>query len=247
MDIKKLFKINAFKSLFSSFLINNNLMNTEIFKEEIDKESKSVINLYKDLKGIFPTLNKEEIEALLYMLCDLRQEALPEPTFKIVATASGETTSFARDTVVVMRELINSAEERILITGFAISKYFRSILDSLGQKAKLGVRIEFYIDINDIVLEMLEEIQDLSLKYENILIYRYKCTASNMHAKVILMDDKRALVTSANLSYNGLINNVEVGVLLQGADVAQIRLFFEELKDRNLFTLYTKKKKRENE
>jgi len=45
---------------------------------------------------------------------------------------------------------------------------------------------------------------------------------ADLHAKVIVVDRKKALVGSANLSLRGLMNNHELGVVVEGPVAAEI-------------------------
>lgn len=56
-----------------------------------------------------------------------------------------------------------------------------------------------------------------------------------MHAKIAVFDNKHALISSSNLSYNGIINNIEIGNLLHGEKVGELETLFEEMLERRLF------------
>jgi phosphatidylserine/phosphatidylglycerophosphate/cardiolipin synthase-like enzyme len=56
-----------------------------------------------------------------------------------------------------------------------------------------------------------------------------------LHAKCIVIDDERALVTSANLTETAHVRNIEAGVLLEDPVFAkELRLSFEALISRGL-------------
>lgn len=42
---------------------------------------------------------------------------------------------------------------------------------------------------------------------------------SSLHAKIYIFDDKKAIITSSNLTNGGLVNNFEYGVLIKEKDV----------------------------
>lgn len=57
----------------------------------------------------------------------------------------------------------------------------------------------------------------------------------HLHAKCVVVDDSRALVTSANLSWSAQERNVEAGVLVSDAELAYgLRLQFERLISRGV-------------
>jgi phosphatidylserine/phosphatidylglycerophosphate/cardiolipin synthase-like enzyme len=52
---------------------------------------------------------------------------------------------------------------------------------------------------------------------------------ASLHAKVLVIDARDALVTSANLTYHGFEANVEVGVRVRGDAARQLETVFHEL------------------
>lgn len=46
---------------------------------------------------------------------------------------------------------------------------------------------------------------------------------AKMHSKLILVDNKKMLLTSANFTFHGMIGNIEFGVLLEGEYIKKIR------------------------
>ncbi len=50
-----------------------------------------------------------------------------------------------------------------------------------------------------------------------------------MHAKVIVKDNSEAIITSANLTNNGMIFNLEIGVQIKGKEVNNLIKFINEL------------------
>lgn len=65
-----------------------------------------------------------------------------------------------------------------------------------------------------------------TLLANGIRVYNYQ----DLHAKIYIFDDERALITSANLTYSGFHRNYEYGVMLDDNDVvSQIRTDFIEM------------------
>ncbi|MCI1696640.1 phospholipase D-like domain-containing protein [Aneurinibacillus aneurinilyticus] len=241
MDIRTLFKLNALKEQFDMFAAKVNTGDITVFKQQIEENSKHTMELYREVRTIFPSMSYNEIQILLLLFFQFRKDSSLVSSFEVIATSPQTCSLPIRDTIVVLREMVNRAENRILITGFAISKYFKDILDCLVEKSNSGIIIEFYIDINEISHSMIKELHNLAKVNKKMYIYQYRHSVSSMHAKVIMVDNKYALVTSANLSYNGLMGNVEVGAFLKGHEVTKICNFFEELKNNGLFSPYNSK------
>ena len=82
---------------------------------------------------------------------------------------------------------------------------------------------------------------DVSFKKLNsrfLKIYNYKKQEDSMvalHAKVISVDQKKTLITSANLSYHGQQGNIELGMLAESKKIAKqvddvfTKLIFERI------------------
>lgn len=56
---------------------------------------------------------------------------------------------------------------------------------------------------------------------------RYLSNGPRFHAKVYIFGDESAVVTSANLTGNGLDSNIEVGILLSGSAVHELTVWFD--------------------
>jgi hypothetical protein len=87
--------------------------------------------------------------------------------------------------------------------------------------------IRFIFPVNDVAVKGGEvdpyEIQYLTEHFRGINIKSHDTFHSNM-----FIFDNSALVTSANLTVSAFENNIEVGVLLDGADAEAIRSYFNE-------------------
>lgn len=56
-----------------------------------------------------------------------------------------------------------------------------------------------------------------------------------MHSKVLVVDGRDALVTSANFTHHGLNENVELGVRLKGTHAGSLRSCVREMVSARLF------------
>ncbi len=50
-----------------------------------------------------------------------------------------------------------------------------------------------------------------------------------LHAKILSVDDRAVLITSANLTYHGLFSNLELGVVVYGRVAGEVRRHFDRL------------------
>ena len=133
-------------------------------------------------------------------------------------------------TMNVVQTMISSAERNIMITGYALSSYFSELTETIIQKSQRGVFIKFFV--ND--LDKQPEFEKL-LRYKGrfLKVYNYRQGEDKMaalHAKVISVDQRQTLITSANLSYHGQQGNIEIGTLVESKQIArQIEDVFTKL------------------
>lgn len=155
----------------------------------------------------------------------------------LVVTAPPSFSINARTTMNVVRSMIEEANSSILITGYSLSSYFADLVDIIIQKSQSGVFVKFFV--NDI--DNQESFEKL-LRYKGrfLKIYNYKKQEDSMaalHAKVISVDQKKTLITSANLSYHGQQGNIELGMLAESKKIAkQVDGVFTELVFKKVFT-----------
>lgn len=228
LDERLLFKLNVLcKKLEEDILPLSNINNFR----DIDINIR-YSHIFRDL---FPNLNDEEIKRLLLLL-KLINDRCNENSHKVEVVFSGVTgiDLRIRETVGVIRQILSDASECIIMTGYAISSYFHQLGDLLRGKAGQGVKIELFVESSQ--NENLSYLLEYS-NIENLKIYKYNSSSrySALHAKTIVVDHRIAFITSANLSYNGMINNIEIGALIEGRQVGNIVRLFEELKTRGFF------------
>ena len=139
----------------------------------------------------------------------------------LVVTAPPSFSINARTTMNVVSSMIEGAESSILITGYSLSSYFADLVDTIIQKSQSGIFVKFFV--NDI--DSQDSFEKL-LRYKGrfLKIYNYKKQEDSMaalHAKVISVDQKKTLITSANLSYHGQQGNIELGMLAESKKIAK--------------------------
>lgn len=107
---------------------------------------------------------------------------------------------------IISNELINTQEVKIIspfITLNILKHIFRNFN---GEKIEVITRF----NLNDF------KSRASSLEALKYLLEKYNCKIKgikNLHSKVYLFDDKSTIITSANLTSGGLINNKEFGVI----------------------------------
>lgn len=203
----------------------------ELYSSIIEGRKNSMSKDFPLLLTLFPSLSKEELSNLLVFI-KLLSAKYSQDKVDIVGTLPISVTN-VRKTVGVVRQLLNEARSHILITGYAISEYFADIFELVLVKNKNGVQVDLYVDDNQMVTQFIDQIKD---KDHQLNIYTYQGKDfSSLHAKVIIVDYQKAFVSSANLSYNGIVNNLELGTLISGKKVTALTQIFEELNSQGYF------------
>ena len=160
------------------------------------------------------------------------------PAPELVWTGPEGHGSTARDTAVVLRELFESAREHVILGGYSFT-HAQSVLAPLHATMKAhDVRATFFVDIKQPAVstdppERHAEMALAAFMRDNwpfgapypALYYDKRAIVppppwSILHAKCVVVDGKRAFVSSANFTMQGQERNLEVGVLLHDAAFA---------------------------
>lgn len=168
----------------------------------------------------YPRLLVNECEELAETI---QAALIPESTDKVslVVTAPPSFRINAKPTMTVVRSMIEGAKRNILITGYSLSSYFSELTDIIIDKSQRGVFVKFFIN-------NIEKQQDADklLRYKGTFLRLYDYINEDdkmaaLHAKVISVDMKQTLITSANLSYHGQQGNIELGALIESTTTAK--------------------------
>ncbi len=138
----------------------------------------------------------------------------------------------ARDTAVVLRELFESAREHVILGGYSFKQAHKVLAPLHATMKAHAVRATFFVDITQpkVATDPPERHAEQALgtfMQENwpfgpplpSLYYDKRAIVaprpySILHAKCVVVDSKRAFVSSANFTMQGQERNIEVGVLL---------------------------------
>ncbi|PKH10674.1 phospholipase D-like domain-containing protein [Planomicrobium sp. MB-3u-38] len=192
-------------------------------------ENKRLYNknqLLQNLKKVFPSVKDEDLKRF-FALMEIQHEleTVQKVQMEVVVTAPPEVLN-QRRTIGVLRESIENANRTILITGYSVSEFATEIINLLIEKSRMGIKVKFFIDKNVDPTKFQEAIST-----PNFELYKYKSSKefSSMHAKIIILDDETAFISSSNLSYNGIVNNLEIGAVITGKAIEEFKEIFNEL------------------
>lgn len=188
------------------------------------------------LRRQFPSLSERELAQLHSMFKSAYIDKVSDDV-RLVVTSPASFGINAKPTMTTTKDLIEHADSSILITGYSLSDYFGELIDCIVEKSQTGVFVRFYV--ND--LEGQKHISKLlSYKGKFLKIYNYLPSQDKMsalHAKVVCVDRKKTLITSANLSYHGQEGNIELGTLIESKEIAkQVEDIFTKLLFKKVFT-----------
>lgn len=182
----------------------------------------SFTNVIAELKAHFPNCSDEEITDIINLCMQLYISKKTERA-DLVLTAPDSFRVKALRTKETLQKLIEDTEKSLTITGYSISDYFSEMLDVIIRKSQQGVYVRLYV--ND--MEKKKTALDRLMAYKSrfLQVYEYQKQEDDkmaaLHAKLLVSDAKKSLVSSANLSYHGMQGNVEMGFLMESADKAK--------------------------
>jgi hypothetical protein len=160
------------------------------------------------------------------------------PRVELVWTGPETRVSTARDTAVVVRELFAAAERTVLIAGFSFdhgTDIFGPLHEGMRDR---GVSAALFLDIPRAGRDEQDLEAHADRQVERFLRNNWAFGApvpdihydprtvqpdalASLHAKCVVVDDRRALVTSANFTERGQARNIEVGVLVEEERLAR--------------------------
>lgn len=196
-------------------------LNNELFLNTIKGDmANGTENATPMLKRSYPELAERQCQSIIDTIMNAMTTTDADKV-SLVVTAPPSFAINAKTTMNTVQTMIIGAERNIMITGYSLSSYFSDLVDTIIEKSQRGVFVKFFV--NDI---------DKQKDFEKILRYRSRFLEvydyhsdddkmAALHAKVISVDQKLTLITSANLSYHGQQGNIELGTLIESKRIAK--------------------------
>jgi phosphatidylserine/phosphatidylglycerophosphate/cardiolipin synthase-like enzyme len=195
--------------------------------------------------------NRQGLVAAVELLAFARaQQPSIDEVIELVTTGPDAGRVTSRDTQVVVQELFRNAEHSILVAGYELyqaAAVFRNLADRMVEEPPPSVRM---------FLNVKRPLGDMSLESELIAAFAYRFRTQHwpsdralpeiyfdprslavdakqravLHAKCVVVDGRTAFVSSANFTEAAQERNIEVGVLVRSAIVAErLEAFFSAL------------------
>jgi len=159
-------------------------------------------------------------------------------SFELVWTGPEAPNSTLRDTAIVAQELFRKAAHEVVIAGFAFYQG-KEIFKELGKKmdADPNFKVVFFVDVrrdgntsieNAVLLKFKNDFKKKQwpgarlpdIYYDPRTLVLNGNVKSSMHAKCIIVDTEKTLVTSANFTQAAHHRNIEAGVVLHSKEYA---------------------------
>ena len=137
-------------------------------------------------------------------------------------------TSGLRSTRSVLTTLVNNATSSLILLSYATYKV-ESLANELAEAIERGVQVTLILEEPDNPgghLDMSDSHPFAAIK-ETASFYRWPkenrqpdfAPTARLHAKCVIADRSRVLITSANLTSAGINDNVELGVLIEAGSL----------------------------
>lgn len=156
------------------------------------------------------------------------------PRLELVWTGPEPRISESRDTAVVVRHLFEDARESVIVAGFSFDHgddIFRPLHAAMRDH---GVTTDVFLEIPEkarghegCAADVVDAFFRKNWPFGDPkpTVYYDPRTAergshASLHAKCIVVDDQKALITSANFTNRGHTRNIETGVLIEDAAFA---------------------------
>ena len=206
----------------------------------VNEDDSSFANAIIELEKYFSDCSEKEIMDILN-ICVQLYSAKQVEHIELVLTAPDSFKVKALRTRETLWKLIEDTEKSLTITGYAVSEYFSDMLDMIIRKSQQGVYIRLYI--NDMERQKSSMERLLAYRSRFLQVYEYQKQEEDkmaaLHAKIIVSDVRRSMVSSANLSYHGMQGNIEMGFLIESSDKAkQIEQILKEMVRMKVFCKY---------
>jgi len=195
--------------------------------------------------------------ALTLDLIRADREARPriEDVLELVTTGPEVTGIANRDTSVVVRELFANAHNSVLVAGYAVyqgQRVFQALADRMVELP--GLKVRMFLDIQrghgdttmtiELICRFAERFRSQQWPKDRPLpevFFDPRSLETDperracLHAKCVVVDGKEVFVSSANFTEAAQQRNLEIGVLIHSAEMAnRVTQYFDELLSKGL-------------
>lgn len=174
------------------------------------------------------SLGSDELASMLLAAGHAFENVSKHQSTELVWT--GPTTPFvsARRTEQVLLEVVNGARHSLFITSYVaydIANVVRALNNATARRVQLNMLLERpRSDGGSISFDALGKLRH-AVPDAHFFTWGDDAAAAmggSVHAKVVVADDERCFITSANLTGSAMERNMEAGVLISGGEVPKL-------------------------
>jgi hypothetical protein len=151
---------------------------------------------------------------------------------EVVCTAPSRFGVPVRTTYATAVGMIRAARDEIILVGYVFTEGARKLIEEVAVARKnRGVRVMLIGNRMNGCLPVLDSIWPADTPRPQIFTREIdpENPMAALHAKFLICDNDAALVTSANFSYHGLHENIEIGVKVRSPAMARLVELFQAM------------------
>lgn len=174
-------------------------------------------------------LKGSELSMLIKVAIKMHQQRKrTEPSLSPVWTGPVfEESPIVHKTYETVQHLFQTAKYEILIVGYTFSLdhvYVRSLFSYLIEAAKRRCRIDIIFHQNDSNLSNIRNNWPNDTLLPNLYYWNGNSEDkwASLHSKLIMVDQSKLLLTSANFTLHGFQRNIETGVMIENHPIAPL-------------------------
>jgi hypothetical protein len=165
------------------------------------------------------------------------------PRCELVWTGDTATGSGVRSTFPVVKEMLSLARRSVLVVTYALwaGTDAGEVIDLLARLSSRGVDVTFALDSRyqrGWNISQLRKHWPVGRRPPTIYTWQHDDDPiAKLHAKVLIVDQRDLLITSANLTGHGLKHNLEFGVRVLGRPAEEASSHLEKLLRTSVFSV----------
>jgi cardiolipin synthase len=140
----------------------------------------------------------------------------------------------------VLEQLLRGAQEEVAIAAYSIRSSADLVLDWMEAALARGVKVAMVVNrIPEQASDVVARLEGMARKHQWLSLYSFTADGhGQLHAKLVVVDRRTALIGSSNLSRHGLLDNHEMAVLTTGDPAETAAGAFDALLASTLVTRY---------
>lgn len=178
-------------------------------------------------------VTKHDIRVAMASLAHARMIAADgDKLVEVVCTAPSRFGIPVRTTFATAVEMIRAAHQEIVLVGYVFTEGARELIEELAMARRdRGLRVMLIGNRMQACLPILNSIWPADTPRPQIFTREIdpEDPMAALHAKLLICDNNVALVTSANFSYHGLHENIEIGVKVRSVSMNRLTELFQAM------------------